>query len=263
MTDDERYLSLIIKAVRLSAEYKPMFGQGRSGGLTLEQFTRLYGADPFYCWCGLDSPLIYSAHRVSGGLTSMYRQIGMGCQWALNAILRDALALSEADANWSYTLPKAGAKPQTLSLDARIPITAVTSTRLPDVRRWLVAATTALQLDQDAIHNGAVFEIRQGYKSKDAKRQNADVANAANAYAYGYLPVVALLSNQIDSDVARRYQQARWLILRGTLDGTMLDSLYVFYEEVIGYDLAGFFTRNSATLQQEIHMVMEKLLGQP
>lgn len=27
-SDDERYVSLIIKAVRLSAEYKPMFGQG-------------------------------------------------------------------------------------------------------------------------------------------------------------------------------------------------------------------------------------------
>lgn len=193
----------------------------------------------------------------------MYRQIGIGCQWALNAILRDALALSETDANWSYTLPKTGAKPQRLSLDARIPVTAVSSIRMPDIRRWLDAATNALQLDQDAIQNGAVFEIRQGYKSKDAKRQNADVANAANAYAYGYLPVVALLSNQIDTDVARRYQQARWLILRGTREGTMLDSLYVFYHEVIGYDLAGFFTRNAVTLQQEIRLVMEKLLGQP
>ena len=80
--------------------------------------------------------------------------------------------------------------------------------------------------------------------------------------AYGYLPVVALLSTQIDNDVARRYQQARWLILRGTLEGTTLDSLYVFYREVIGYDLAGFFARNSATLRQEIGLVMEKLLGQ-
>lgn len=239
-----------------------MFGQGRSGGLSLDQFTTLYSADPFYAWCGLDSPLIYSAHRASGGLTSMYRQIGIGCQWALNAILRDALGLSVADANWSYTVPKVGGKPQTLSLDARIPVASVTSNRLPGVAQWLDAATNALQLDKNAILNGAVFEIRQGYKSKDAKRQNADVANAANAYAYGYLPVVALLSTQIDNDVARRYQQARWLILRGTLEGTTLDSLYVFYREVIGYDLAGFFVGNSATLRQEIRLVMEKLFGQ-
>ena len=262
MSDDEQYLDLIVKAVRLSGNYKPMFGQGRGGGLSLEQFTSLYSADPFYAWCGLDSPLIYSAHRVGSGLISMYRQIGIGCQWALNAILRDALGLSVAEANWSYTIPKTGAKPQTLSLDARIPVASVSPTRLPDVVRWLDAATSALQLDQHAIHNSAVLEIRQGYKSKDAKRQNADVANAANAYAYGYLPVVALLSTQIDNDVARRYQQARWLILRGTLEGTALDSLYVFYREVIGYDLAGFFARNSATLRQEIGLVMEKLLGQ-
>jgi len=35
---------------------------------------------------------------------------------------------------------------------------------------------------------GVVFECRQGYKSKDSKRQNADIANASNAYKYQYLP---------------------------------------------------------------------------
>ncbi|HLY31296.1 MAG TPA: hypothetical protein VKQ36_09720 [Ktedonobacterales bacterium] len=40
--------------------------------------------------------------------------------------------------------------------------------------------------------------------------------------------------------MAKRYQQARWLILRGTLEGTPLDSIYVFYNEIVGYDLAGF-----------------------
>ncbi|HLY31295.1 MAG TPA: hypothetical protein VKQ36_09715 [Ktedonobacterales bacterium] len=82
MSGDEPYLELIVKAIRLSASYKPMFGQGRGGGLTLEQFRSLYGADAFYSWFGLDSPLIYSAHRVSGGLTSMYRQIGFSCLWS-------------------------------------------------------------------------------------------------------------------------------------------------------------------------------------
>lgn len=45
---------------------------------------------------------------------------------------------------------------------------------------------------------GAVFEVRQGYKSKDAKRQNADIANAAAAYTQAYLPCVVMLSSQID-----------------------------------------------------------------
>lgn len=63
---------------------------------------------------------------------------------------------------------------------------------------------------------GAVFEVRQGYKSKDSKRQNADITNAANAYANDYLPVVVLLSTQIDSDIAERYIVAQWVLLRGT-----------------------------------------------
>jgi hypothetical protein len=35
---------------------------------------------------------------------------------------------------------------------------------------------------------GTIFEVRQGYKSKDSKRQNADIANAATAYTKAYFP---------------------------------------------------------------------------
>ncbi|HEU0001006.1 MAG TPA: hypothetical protein VFQ36_08915, partial [Ktedonobacteraceae bacterium] len=77
-----------------------------------------------------------------------------------------------------------------------------------------------------------------------------------------YLPVVALLSNQIDNDVAMRYQRARWLLLRGTVDGSTTDSTYVFLRDVVGYDLAAFFLRNSVTLRNEIDIVLEKLLSE-
>ena len=92
-------------------------------------------------------------------------------------------------------------------MDGRIPINAVTSGSRPAVVSWLKDAGRRLALEDDAIEalKGAVFEVRQGYKSKDSKRQNADVSNAANAYAHQYLPVVLLLSNQIDGDVAMRY----------------------------------------------------------
>lgn len=33
-----------------------------------------------------------------------------------------------------------------------------------------------------------VFEVRQGYKSKDSKRQNADIAIVANSYTNEYIP---------------------------------------------------------------------------
>ncbi len=264
MDQDQEYLDLLLKAIHVCADYRPNFGQGRRGGLTVGQFTQLYGADPFYSWFGLDSPLIYTAHRVAGGMTSIYRQIGIGCQWVFNRILRDALGLREEDANWSYSLPIEGFKDRKLSLDARIPLRVVKPTSVGVITEWLRDAASILELESDTIESlkGAVFEVRQGYKSKDSKRQNADVSNASNAYAHQYLPVVALLSSQIDSDVALRYRRARWLLLRGATNGTALNSTYVFLHEVVGYDLAGFFSRNSATLREEIGIVLEKLLSE-
>jgi hypothetical protein len=107
---------------------------------------------------------------------------------------------------------------------------------------------------------GSVFEVRQGYKSKDAKRQNADIGNAGTAYTQGYLPVVTILSTQIDGDVADRYANAGWLLLRGHLSDSPISSTYAFCDQVLGYDLAGFLKRNSIELKQTIEQVLEALL---
>jgi hypothetical protein len=261
---DQVYLDLLLKAIRICAEYRPKFGQGNQAGLTVDEFTLLYGADPFYSWFGLDSPLVYAAHRAAGGMTSIYRQVGIGCQWVFNRILRDTLGLSEAQARWSYTIPGAE-KDRTLSLDARIPLDALRQNQQDVVDEWLRGAARTLGLEGDSITalKGAVFEVRQGYKSKDSKRQNADIVNAANAYAAQYLPVVALLSTQIDNDIALRYRRARWLLLRGTVTSTPFDSTYLFFQNIIGYDLAGFFARNAALLRNEISAILEKLLRGP
>jgi len=105
-----------------------------------------------------------------------------------------------------------------------------------------------------------VFEVRQGYKSKDSKRQNADIANAAMAISQGYLPVAILLSNQIDDDIATRYELEKWLLLRGALGGTPVVSTYAFSKDILGYDLAGFFQRNSAKFKAEVEEVLRVLL---
>jgi len=107
---------------------------------------------------------------------------------------------------------------------------------------------------------GAMFEVRQGCKSNDAKRQNADVSNAASAYAFRYLPVMLLLSMQIPANLAERYTRARWLILRGTMSGTTLDSTYEFARAVLGYDLASFFRRNASAIKNDTLAVFEGLL---
>jgi hypothetical protein len=89
---------------------------------------------------------------------------------------------------------------------------------------------------------GTVFEVRQGYKSKDAKRQNADIANAATAYTQAYLPCAAILSTQIDTDISDRYRREKWMLLTGVVGANdPLISVYDFMRDVIGYDLASFF----------------------
>ncbi len=264
-TPDSAYLALVSDAIRVCASYRPRFGHGRAGGFTLAQFQRLYQEDPFYSWFGLDNPLMYAAHKAAGGMTSVYRQIGIGCQWLFNRILRDQLGLDEDAANWSYKVKSSGSKDRVLSLDARIPLTSLPAdSRGATVRSWLAEAAARLELTEKAKRSleGAVFEVRQGYKSKDSKRQNADVANAANAYAHQYLPVVTVLSTQIDSDVADRYRRARWLLLVGTTGGSPFESTYAFVRDVVGYDLAAFFERNAASLRSEIDTVLRSLLSE-
>lgn len=208
---------------------------------------------------------MYAAHKAAGGMTSVYRQIGMGCQWLLVEILKDQLGLGAQDVGWSYTVRGTGNSERRLTLDGRIPVAAVTNVEARKrVSRWMKLAANDLDLPREtrASFQGAVFEIRQGYKSKDSKRQNADVANASNAYAHRYIPVVFLLSSQIDEDIAERYRRARWLLLRGSTQGSVLDSSYIFMEQIVGYDLAGFFRRNSGKLREQIENVLRKLLSE-
>ena len=119
-----------------------------------------------------------------------------------------------------------------------------------------------LQLPQ-TIRNamtGIVFEVRQGYKSKDSKRQNADIANAANAYANGYIPCLMVMSAQIDEDIVTRYRQAKWLILQGYLSDSPYHSTYAFYKDIIGFDLAAFLADNQKHFQMEIHRILDQLM---
>jgi hypothetical protein len=108
--------------------------------------------------------------------------------------------------------------------------------------------------------NGAVFEVRQGYKSKDSKRQNADIDNIAVAWANGYLPVFAIFSSPIDTDLVLRYRNSRGGIIIGTTSGSSQTSLFAFSREVLGYDLADFFRRHSELIKSEIYATLEALL---
>lgn len=262
-TREERYFELIRTALDVCAQYKPMFGKGRKGGMTLEQFQYMYSADPFYHWVGLDSPLMYAAHKAAGGMTSIYRQLGIGGEWVFRNVLQDSLNLSTEQVKWSYQIPTTTGKSRTLALDGRIQLDHITDSIAGErIQKWIEDVTKNLLLPEDMREQikGAIFEVRQGYKSKDSKRQNADIANASNAYTYFYLPVLVLLSTQIDQGVALWYVQARWLLLTGTLRGSSTDSTYTFCREVLNYDLAGFFEDYSTRIKNELEKVLTALL---
>ena len=261
---DENYLSIVLDPIRICASYLPKMGHGIGAGLKLDDFQKLYGEDTFYSWFGLDNPLMYAAHKAAGGMTSIYRQIGIGCERLFRAVLKDELNLTDSDVNWAYTINGANDKLRKLSLDGRIILDKVgNSERREKITRWILESCKYLGVSSSISKSlkGAVFEVRQGYKSKDSKRQNADISNAATAYTQAYLPCVIVLSSQIDTDIVVRYKNEKWLILTGlALGGNTLDNTYKFFEEVVGYDLADFFSRNSTILRREMDNILKSLL---
>ncbi|MBN1943717.1 MAG: hypothetical protein JW849_10535 [Phycisphaerae bacterium] len=262
---EQEYLAYIVNAIRICANYRPKFGHGARKGISLSQFQEMYRNDPFYSWMGLDNPLMYAAHKAAGGMTSVYRQIGIGCENLFRRVVQNSLSLSDEDVKWSYKVKKAGGKTRTLYLDARIPTDSVTNIpKRKAIRKWISNCAADLDVSSRVAKTlqGVVFEVRQGYKSKDSKRQNADIANAATAYTKAYLPCVAILSLQIDDDIAFRYRNEKWALLTGnTAESSPQKSLYAFMRDVIGYDLAAFFHRYSATLKEEVNTVLVKLLS--
>ncbi|MDE0273014.1 MAG: hypothetical protein OXP11_17650 [Gammaproteobacteria bacterium] len=262
---DADYLDVLLAAIRVSHDYRPKFGRGGRVGLTLDEFSKLYQGDAFYGWFGLDDPMMYAAHKAAGGMTSVYRQIGIGVERLFRKILMDSLGLALADVKWSYEVTSAAGRKRRLHLDGRVPLGSIEKDK--DRARfhvWMKRVAADLDVDKDVFGSlkGAVFEVRQGYKSKDSKRQNADISNASVAYTKGYLPCAVILSGQIDSDVLVRYSAAKWAVLTGTVGGDdSLRSTYDFSREVLGYDLAAFFQRNSDELRQEVHSVLTNLLA--
>ncbi|MBI4480337.1 MAG: hypothetical protein HY651_09980 [Acidobacteria bacterium] len=265
-TSDAEYLKIVLDPIDVCAHYKPKFGQGsKAGGLTLQEFQKLYQGDPFYSWFGLDNALMYAAHKASGGMTSVYRQIGIGCEALFRQILQDRLGLSSSAVRWSYEVPASGGRSRTLHLDGRVPLKEIRD-RAARTRfqKWMAGAAAKVGVDKKVFRTltGTVFEVRQGYKSKDSKRQNADIANAATAYTRAYLPCAVILSAQIDSDILLRYRAEKWAIVTGVVGmNDPLTSTYDFFDDVIGYDLAGFFQRNSKKLRLEIDKVLQALLA--
>lgn len=263
---DQQYIETILEPLRKSADYLPKMGG--SDEVNLGGFTDLYGSDPLYHWMGLDSPLMFAAHKAAGGMTSIYRQLGIGCERLFRQVLRDQLALEADQVTWSYeVLPELDAedvpksvKARILSLDGRVELNDVRDDQARSrVQDWIDSQRHKLNIT--APLKGAVFEVRQGYKSADSKRQNGDLANAAQALGHGFLPVLTIMSTQINTVVRARYTTGNWSVLMGTVgQNEPLVSTFDFVDQVIGYDLAGFFKRNTNTLRAGVEDILQALL---
>lgn len=90
MVKEEKYIEIFLEPIRKCKDYKPKLGSSQNAaGVSVDGFLKLYGADPFYSWIGLDSGLMYAAHKAGGGMTSIYRQIGVGCERLFREIIRN------------------------------------------------------------------------------------------------------------------------------------------------------------------------------
>ena len=116
---DKRYRELLLEPLRTCASYQPSFGQ-EGDGVSIDGFKALYGSDPLYHWMGLDSEFMYTAHKAAGGMTSIYRQLGTGCERFIKHIMKDEFRLSEEQINWSYEVESTDGSSRTLTLDARL-----------------------------------------------------------------------------------------------------------------------------------------------
>lgn len=234
---------------------------GQSDEVTLDDFKEIYGSDTLYHFVGFDNPMLYTAHKVSGAMTSLYRQLGIGCERLVRKVLQDELALTDEQVNWSYEIvnPANPSKKKTLYLDGRIVFSDVEdATKRRRIKQWAAEQATEMGISQDI--EGVVFEVRQGYKSADSKRQNGDLQNAKFALESNYLMCVMVLSNQINQTVEARYINAGIPVLRGNDSGDPASDTFAFFKEIIGCDLSSCLKEQSSYMASKVEEVLTSLL---
>lgn len=258
---DAQLLEIFLAPIRKCLEFRPAFGTRSEDGVSLREFQDLYGQDPFYSWLGLDDAAVYAAHKASGAITSVYRQIGVGSERLLRQVISTEFSLDGDQLDWSYEYERPRGKPGVHHLDARISLSDLRPSDQDRLRDWLggvPAYLTGLE-SQTSEFRGVVMEIRQGYKSADAKRQNADLRFGMRAYQASLLPVILIMSTQVSEAVINRYRSDGMLVLVGTSLGNAYESTYSFVDSVIDFDLKDFFARNASALL-EVRKIMREIL---
>jgi hypothetical protein len=164
--------------------------------------------------------------------------------------------------SWSYEYRKTRTKTGRRALDAKIDASDLNAKAREPFSQWLKDVRVRInRWAKGAQITGAVFEVRQGYKSADSKRQLADMYFGDQALHEGLAPVFPILSTQVSEPVIQRYRSGGMLVLTGTLEDDPVSSTFAFVHQVVGYDLVGFFNRNSRVLRAEVTKTIAKLLA--
>ena len=261
--EDDKYVDIFITPLYECLSYNPKFGHSTNAvGYNLDMFLQLYGEDPFYSWIGLDSPYMYTAHKAAGCMTSIYRQIGIGCERLFRQIIFETTGYEDfSSTQWSYPAKTQAGKEKVLTLDGRLEIKDIRNEKVKNrITKWINDTCKQINIENKGF-DGVVFEVRQGYKSKDSKRQNGDIDNAASAYAHNYIPVFAVFSSQIDNDIVLRYKNSCCCVLVGNMDKSPHVSLFSFCKDILGYDLAEFFKNNSPFIRKKVEEILKQLFS--
>lgn len=256
------YVDEFLRPLRLCLNYKPAFGT--SQGVDSLEFLDRFVEDFFYNAVGLAVHEMYVAHKAAGGITSFYRQLGIACEVLTRSVLIRELGLSAEQVKWNYTSPTGGTTDRTLTLDARIaPSEIGDATRRATVEKWLVSAALSAGVEPEISKGlkGAVFEVRQGYKSADSKRQNADLSFGIHALKAGYLPCLLVFSGQVSQVVVARYRQQGLYVLLGCASSQANMDTRDFFRDVVGWDLVQWLSMQGPTIRKELSEILRYLLS--
>lgn len=219
---------------------------GTKAGLDFPEFNARYGADALYGPLGLASQAMYQAHRHAAAMTAVYRQLGTGTERLFRQLLAD-LGLDADQRRWSYAVPDTKRRRY---LDGRVAFTDLAKPAAKD--RFVAFAAKHWDLETPCA--GMVFELRSGYKSADAKRSNGDKDAVAQARSQGLLPVMLIMSDQVDEAIIAAYINAGWTVLRG-------DETMTFLKTMFKVNLPALLKRNRAWLDAVVASHVVKVLS--
>jgi hypothetical protein len=200
-------------------------------------------ADPVFSVFGLTGQEYILAKARGAQMVSLHRKLGDLYQELVCTVFRQTLGLSASDLELELVRPS-GAEAGRRTLDAKIEFECVATearTRVESTSRRIAGENTPKYTSLPP--RGLGFELRFCYQIGDAKRINADIENAEDALAMGFLPIMLVFCSISLPDPLDRFRsRSKWFVLEGR-------PAYDLVRELTGYDLFAFLNRERESIQ--------------